>query len=218
MIQNELPTRAEATDVANAVLDGTDAVMLSGETAKGRHPATVVTTMSRIAREAETLLATRTELPLGLTTRSTATELTVAITRAAIQTAERIEAKLLVLSTRSGKTAAALSELRSRVPILALTDTAQTASLLATHVGCRGGGDESGGDVVATDGAVRSGVERAAGALEARRPLRTDRYDRLVTGGEGSAAGAGGEVGVDQQPACRRYALDYAAQQRNPVS
>lgn len=131
MIQNELPTRAEVTDVANAVLDGADAVMLSGETAKGRHPATVVTTMSRIAREAETLLATRSELPLGLTTRSTATELTVAITRAAIQTAERIQAKLLVLSTRSGKTAAALSELRSRVPILALTDTAQTASLLA---------------------------------------------------------------------------------------
>jgi pyruvate kinase len=130
MIQNELPTRAEATDVANAVLDGTDAVMLSGETAVGRNPAAAVTTMSRIAREAEPLLVTRSDLPLGLSTRSTATELTVAITRAAIQTAERIGARLLVLATHSGKTAAAVSELRSRVPILALTDSARTSALL----------------------------------------------------------------------------------------
>ncbi|MCA9056194.1 MAG: pyruvate kinase, partial [Planctomycetaceae bacterium] len=130
MIQNELPTRAEATDVANAVLDGTDAVMLSGETAIGRHPARAVTTMSRITREAAQVLVSRSELPLGLTTRTTATELTIAVTRAAIQAAERLQARLLVLVTRSGITAAAVSELRSPVPILALTDSARSASLL----------------------------------------------------------------------------------------
>jgi pyruvate kinase len=130
MITSELPTRAEATDVANAVLDGTDAVMLSGETAMGRHPALAVSTMSRIAREAEPLLQAREELPLGLSGRSTATELTIAVTRASIQTAERIGARLLIVATRSGKTAAALSELRSRVPVLALTDSPSTAALL----------------------------------------------------------------------------------------
>ena len=131
MISNELPTRAEATDVANAVVDGTDAVMLSGETAVGRNPVAAVTTMSRIAREAAGLLVSRSKLPLGLTGRTTATELTIAVTRAAIQAAERLEAQLLVVVTRSGDTAGAVSELRSQVPILALTDSPRTASLLA---------------------------------------------------------------------------------------
>ncbi|MFV0446779.1 MAG: pyruvate kinase [Planctomycetaceae bacterium] len=130
MTENELPTRAEVTDVANAVLDGTDAVMLSGETAVGCNPPVAVTTMSRIARQAVPLLVTRQQLPLGLTNRSTATELTVAITRAAIQTAEAIQARLIILTTRSGKTASAISELRSQVPIIAVTDSSATAALL----------------------------------------------------------------------------------------
>jgi pyruvate kinase len=130
MQQSELPTRAEATDVANAVLDGTDAVMLSGETAVGRHPVRVVTTMSRIAREAEPLLVSRKDLPLGRSTRSAATDLTLAVTLGAIHAAEQLQAGLLVLLTRSGVTAAAVSELRSRVPILALTDDPRTAARL----------------------------------------------------------------------------------------
>ena len=131
MVTSDMPTRAEATDVANAVLDGTDAVMLSGETAMGKHPSRVVNTMSRIAREAETLLVRRTELPLGLTSRNAATELTIAVTLSAIQAAERLQARLLVLLTHSGITAAAVSELRSRVPILALTNNPQTAANLS---------------------------------------------------------------------------------------
>lgn len=130
MQQNDMPTRAEATDVANAVLDGTDAVMLSGETAAGRHPVRVVSTMSRIAREAELLLTSRKDLPLGRKSRSTATQMTLAVTLGAIHSAERLQAKLLVLMTQTGITATAVSELRSQVPILALTDDPRTAARL----------------------------------------------------------------------------------------
>jgi len=130
MIDHDLPSRAEVTDVANAVLDGTDAVMLSGETAMGRHPVRVVSTMSRIVREAEQLLVSRKNQPLGKSTRNIATQMTEAVTLGAIHTAEKIGAKMLVFFTGSGTTATALSELRSTVPLLALTDSEQTASLL----------------------------------------------------------------------------------------
>jgi pyruvate kinase len=131
MREQDLPTRAEATDVANAVLDGTDAVMLSAETATGRHPARVVSTMSRIARQAEPLLVSRKDLPLGQSTRGPATEMTLAVTLGAVHAAERVGAKLIVLLTRSGATAAAVSELRTPIPILALTDDLRTARGLA---------------------------------------------------------------------------------------
>jgi pyruvate kinase len=131
MREQDLPTRAEATDVANAVLDGTDAVMLSAETAMGRHPARVVATMSRIARQAEPLLVSRKDLPLGQSTRGPATEMTLAVTLGAVHAAERLQARLIVLLTRSGATAAAVSELRSAIPILALTDDPRTARGLA---------------------------------------------------------------------------------------
>lgn len=141
MVQNELPTRAEATDVANAVLDGTDAVMLSAETAVGRHPAAVVRMMSRIIREVEPLVRSRKDLPLdgaGVPSRHPATEMTKALTLGAIYTAEMIGAKMLVVLTQSGITATAVSELRSGVPILALTDNIRTAQLLSIVWGVRG--------------------------------------------------------------------------------
>jgi pyruvate kinase len=138
MQQNELPTRAEATDVANAVLDGSDAVMLSAETAVGRHPVRVVSMMNRIVREIEPLVVSRKDLPLGRNTRNTATELTRAVTLGAIHAAEQIQARLLVVQTRSGATAGAVSELRSGTPILALTDDPQTARRLSVTWGVRG--------------------------------------------------------------------------------
>lgn len=138
MQQNELPTRAEATDVANAVLDGSDAVMLSGETAVGRHPVRVVTMMSRIICEVEPLVVSRKELPIGLHSRTTATESTRAVTFGAMHAAERLGAKLLVVMTRSGKTANAVSELRSGIPILALVDDERTAARMQLVWGVRG--------------------------------------------------------------------------------
>ncbi len=128
MQQNELPTRAEATDVANAVLDGSDAVMLSGETAMGRHPVRAVTMMSRIIREVEPLVVPRKELSIGIHSRTSATEITRAVTFGAMYAAEHIGAKLLAVMTLSGKTANAVSELRSGIPILALVDDPRTAA------------------------------------------------------------------------------------------
>ena len=134
---NELPTRAEVTDVANAVLDGTDAVMLSGETAVGNHPTDVVSMMSRIVREIEPLVESKKHLPMGHNTRNPATQLTKAVTLGAIHAAEVIDASLIVVLTRSGKTAFAVSELRSDVPIVALTDNPQTANWLTVAWGVR---------------------------------------------------------------------------------
>lgn len=131
MQTNELPTRAEVTDVANAVLDGTDAVMLSAETAVGVNPAGVVAMMSRIVKEIEPMVPPNKILPMGHNSRNTATQLTKGVTLGAIYAAEEIEASLIVVLSRSGKTAFAVSELRSEVPILALTDDAHTARCLA---------------------------------------------------------------------------------------
>lgn len=131
MQKHDLPTRAEVTDVANAVLDGTDAVMLSAETAVGINPVGVVTMMSRIVREIEPLVVSNKELPIGQTSRNTATQLTRGVTLGAIYAAEEIDARLIVVLSRSGKTAFAVSELRSEIPILALTDNIETARSLS---------------------------------------------------------------------------------------
>lgn len=135
MQKNELPTRAEASDVANAVLDGTDAVMLSGETAVGDYPQETVRMMSRITTNAEQLLEPR---PLGHdvhSSRTRATAITESVTRGAIAAAESLDADLIVVATRGGKTALALSGQRSRVPIIALTDRPEIARRMALFWG-----------------------------------------------------------------------------------
>jgi pyruvate kinase len=127
MQRNELPTRAEVSDVANAVLDGTDAVMLSGETAIGEFPAETVSMMSRICQEAERLLPPR---PMGDTlssSRTRATAITEAVTHGAGAAAENLAADLIVVATRGGKTAMAVSKQRRAAPILALTDRPEVA-------------------------------------------------------------------------------------------
>jgi pyruvate kinase len=137
MQTHRLPTRAEASDVANAVLDGSDAVMLSGETAIGQYPVQAVTMMSRIIREAEQFLHPHKELPIGVSSRNAATETTRAVTLGALHAAEQLAADLVVVLTRSGKTALAISELRSSIPIVAVTDSAQTARRLSVAWGVR---------------------------------------------------------------------------------
>jgi pyruvate kinase len=113
MVDGPLPTRAEATDVANAVLDGTDAVMLSEETAIGRYPIEAVTVMERILRGAETLLAPRLGEP--------GAEVAEMIAHSACTMAARIGAQAIVVPTRSGFTACKVAQHRPRMPILALT-------------------------------------------------------------------------------------------------
>ena len=147
MIHSSRPTRAEATDVANAVLDGTDAVMLSGETAVGEYPLEAVRTMSRIAAEAERVLLTpRANDPFSqLRTRALA--VTEAVTVGAVHTAQNLAAELLVVLTKTGRTALATSRQRPPTPVLGLTSSPVTARRLALYWGitpiCHPVADES---------------------------------------------------------------------------
>jgi len=129
MIENPRPTRAEASDVANAILDGTDAVMLSGESAVGKYPVETVETMARIAdyteehgmgsirsRRAD---ARRGDLPQGVA--GPGTPVTRSLTRVASSVAEELGCKLIVAFTESGITARLVSSHRPRVPVVAVT-------------------------------------------------------------------------------------------------
>ena len=128
MIERPHPTRAEVSDVANAVLDGTDAVMLSGETAIGRHPVEAVRTMRRIIREAE-----RHPQSVALADSDAGfpgTSPVHAITYAALYAAHNLGAKAIVVFTRSGKTARLISTLRPTCPIVALTPSERISAQL----------------------------------------------------------------------------------------
>ncbi len=135
MQSNELPTRAEVTDVANAVIDGTDAVMLSGETAIGAHPVQCVRMMDRIAMEAEPMVSPISLSSLREDESRRARPITEAVTRAAIAAAEHLQADLIVVATVTGRTALALSRLRGRVPVLAYTDREDVARRMCLYWG-----------------------------------------------------------------------------------
>ena len=130
MIEHPRPTRAEASDVANAVLDGSDCVMLSGETSVGAYPVEAVTYMDRIVR---TIEADGVKAPAGSFDVPEDTELNVAdaIGRASRVIAEQIKAAAIVSLTTSGGTARVIAKYRPAVPILALTDDAGTVRQLA---------------------------------------------------------------------------------------
>ena len=118
MIQSAQPTRAEASDVANAVLDGTDAVMLSGETASGEHPIRVVEVMQRITREVEASgLLRSAEEPGGELGASFAGS----IAWAAVEVARKTGARAICAFTQSGQSAKHISKLHPPVPVIGLT-------------------------------------------------------------------------------------------------
>src|SRR5207302_7043311 len=129
MMVEETPTRAEATDVANAVWDGSDAVMLSAETAAGKHPLLALKMMDRIVRAAEssdvmpsTLGRAHDDRPRGYA---------AAVTHAARVLAEDLDASAILGVTRSGLTAEMLSRERARVPIYGFTPEEDVARRLA---------------------------------------------------------------------------------------
>ena len=132
MIRNPRPTRAEAGDVANAILDGTDAVMLSGESAKGKYPAEAVKMMATIsARTDEFKKFKHIEKPEGEVT------VTEAISMGAVETSQLLNAKLIVCWTKTGRAARMIRKYGPTAPILALTDNDQTARQLAFVRGVR---------------------------------------------------------------------------------
>jgi pyruvate kinase len=122
------PTRAEVTDVANAIYDGTDAVMLSEETAVGEHPIEAVRMMDQIARETEPDLPydywaeERTDVDRG--------EIADAVAQGAVYSTYRLGLSALVVPTRSGRTARLVSAFRPRVPVLAITPKVETVRRL----------------------------------------------------------------------------------------
>ncbi len=131
MVASARPTRAEASDVANAIFDGTDAVMLSGETATGSFPVEAVRTMRRIAREAEaTPHLSHPPPPVGGSLDVAAT-----VCRAAVQAATDLDARAVVAFTESGATARYVSRFRPRVPIVGMTPYEPTRRRMALFWG-----------------------------------------------------------------------------------
>jgi pyruvate kinase len=130
MIDNPRPTRAEASDVANAVLDGTDAVMLSGETAIGKFPVKTVQMMSSIISQVEEHSEDWGKLDLDLTEDSSHDD-AVTITQAARELARDRNVEAVAVFTQSGRTARLMSKARPSVPILAYTPDRDTYQYLA---------------------------------------------------------------------------------------
>lgn len=121
MMRNPRPTRAEVTDVANAILDGTDSIMLSGETAAGKYPVESVKTMHDIATRTETSSEYLEMLKFKSVDKNIST--TNAISKATCATAEDLEASAIITATSSGYTSKAISKFRPKAPIIAATTT-----------------------------------------------------------------------------------------------
>ncbi|HEU5264230.1 MAG TPA: pyruvate kinase [Gaiellaceae bacterium] len=131
MVHRPEPTRAEASDIANAILDGTSALMLSAETAIGEYPVEAVATMANIARAVEPSLGYRHQLPAA------AEEPTVgrAMSNAACDLAEALGAKAILVPTFTGRTASAVARLRPRRPVVALTHVVTSLQHMAIEWG-----------------------------------------------------------------------------------
>lgn len=132
MISNPVPTRAETSDVANAVLDGADAVMLSGETSVGKYPAVTVQTMARIVESTEDHGLERIE-PLTSKPRTQGGALTVA----AVEVADFVDAKYLCIFTQTGDSARRMSRLRPSRPMIAFTLAEETRRRMQLTWGIR---------------------------------------------------------------------------------
>ncbi|MCP4745387.1 MAG: pyruvate kinase [Desulfobacteraceae bacterium] len=132
MVDSPRPTRAEAADVATAVMDGADAIMLSEETASGQYPVESVKFMARIALSAETEYPYNKYLRAPLKQESAG-----AVAYAACVLAKQLNSQAIVATTRSGSTAFEIAKFRPRQPIIALTPDNASARSLMLHWGCR---------------------------------------------------------------------------------
>ena len=133
MLTRPEPTRAEASDVANAILDGTSAVMLSGETAVGRYPVDSTLAMDRIARAVEPSLGYRHEL--AATVEQPYTSVRDAVTNAACDIAETLSAAAILVPTYSGRTASGVARHRPRRPVIAISHRMHALQQMALEWG-----------------------------------------------------------------------------------
>lgn len=154
MIKNPRPTRAEAGDVANAILDGTDAVMLSGESAKGKYPLEAVSIMATICERTDRVMNSR----LDNSYDNRKLRITEAVCRGAVETAEKLESALIVVATEGGKSAKAVRKYFPNATILALTTNEKTARQLQLTKGVLSSVVK---EIASTDDFYRLGKEAA---------------------------------------------------------
>jgi pyruvate kinase len=134
MVSNARPTRAEVSDVANAILDGADAVMLSGETAAGKYPVEAAATMARIVEETERSLGSTLRPSLQVGTQ----DLSTGVAAAAVAAAGQLGIGTIVAYTERGHTARLISEFRPQARIIGLTPNADTVNRMALYWGVQG--------------------------------------------------------------------------------
>jgi pyruvate kinase len=191
MISHSRPTRAETSDVANAILDGTDAVMLSVETASGQFPVEAVKTIVHVARDIER--AERLRLPEERGTHSN--NIAEAVAEAACHAATTLKAKAIVVFTQSGSTAALIAKFRPHLPIIAFTPKHEIRQKLALYWGVRtwmvGSMEEPGQQIeVVEKTLLAEGFKKGdvvvitmGAPLEARGSTNLMRVHKLGTGG-----------------------------------
>lgn len=162
MISNPRPTRAEATDVANAVLDGTDCVMLSGETASGDFPLEAVTIMSGICKEAESVEAAAEYPSLFQALRETALSSTTpeVVCSYAVRVANDLSASCIIVITETGSSARLVCKYRPGIPVICVTNAVPTANFLLLT---RGTVPFVVGNIKGTDQLVLQAMGRALG-------------------------------------------------------
>jgi pyruvate kinase len=131
MVKDLVPTRAEVSDVANAIFDGTDAVMLSEETSIGKNPVEAVAAMARIAEEADRKI----EIPM--LDKHADKSLSVAVAHAAYVLAQAVKARAIITFTETGSTALRVSKHRPEIPILGVVTSDRTARRLSLYSGVR---------------------------------------------------------------------------------
>lgn len=135
MIENKVPTRAEVSDIANAILDGTDAIMLSGETTVGDNPVEVVKVMSRVALDVEKFFLDK---EIGKNVRLDHIGVVDSVTKSAIHTAKDVDnVSALIALTKSGFSARMLSRFKPKLKVIALSPHQKTCNQLSLSSGCQ---------------------------------------------------------------------------------